>query len=184
LTPLSIVDARAERLEDSSTSIGVSLSSSVGDVSNVRRSSRLEEHPSTEDFPMRRALVSLLAFSLAAVVVSCSGGSLTDSQSVARELNGTWSELFTIPGSSLVITLATHDTTVSGTGTYSNEAGPSGTMACTGTISGNAIDLDVVFDDRHVMHFTGELSSPTRLLGIWHSTPMGDPVNIEFDKVS
>jgi hypothetical protein len=133
---------------------------------------------------MRRALISLLALSLAAVALSCSGNALTDSQSVARELNGTWSEPFTVPGSSLVITLATHDTTVSGTGTYSNEAGPSGTVAVTGMISRKTIDLDIVFDDRHVMHFTGELASPTRLLGTWHSTPVGDPVNIEFDKVS
>jgi hypothetical protein len=137
-----------------------------------------------EDFPMRRALISLLALSLAAGTLSCSDTSLTQSQSVARELVGTWAVPFTVPGSSLDITLNTQDSTVSGTGTYHDEAGPSGTMAVVGMFSGNVIDLDVVFDDGHVMHFHGGLASPARLRGIWYSTPVGDPVDIEFDKVS
>lgn len=136
------------------------------------------------DYATRRALVFVLSLSLAAVALSCSDRSLTETQTVARDLAGTWSVPFTVPGSSLVITLATHDTTVSGTGTYSDEAGPSGTMAVVGMFSGNTIDLDVVFDDRHVMHFHGALSSRTRLNGIWYSTPVGDPVDIEFDRVS
>ena len=78
--------------------------------------------------------------------------------------------------------LTTQDTIVTGTGAYSNEAGPSGTTTIAGTVSGTTIDLDVTFDNDHVMHFRGALSGNTKLLGIWYSTPVGDPVNIEFDK--
>ena len=80
--------------------------------------------------------------------------------------------------------LATQDTVVTGTGAYSDEAGPSGTTTITGTVSGATINLDVTFDNDHVMHLSGALAGNARLLGIWYSTPVGDPVNIEFDKVN
>jgi len=70
-------------------------------------------------------------------------------------LRGTWAEPNEVPGSSLSMVLATQDTVVTGAGAYSVEAGPSGTTTVTGTVSGATINLDVTFDNDHVMHFVG-----------------------------
>jgi hypothetical protein len=40
-----------------------------------------------------------------------------------------------------------------------------------------------LFDNAQLMHFRGELVSLNRLQGIWYSVPVGDPVEIEFDRV-
>lgn len=132
---------------------------------------------------MRLLTRSLFALLLAVGALACSDGSLTNSQSVGAQLVGTWSEPFDLPGESLVMTLATSDTVVSGTGTYTFEAGHSGTTSVAGVVSDTTINFDVTFDFGQVMHFRGELSGRTKLLGIWYATPVGDPVNIEFDKV-
>ena len=94
-----------------------------------------------------------------------------------------WAEPNEVPGSSLSMVLTTQDTVVTGIGAYSNEAGPSGTTTIAGTVSGATINLDVTFDNNHVMHFRGAFARNTKLQGIWYSTPVGDPVDIEFDKV-
>jgi hypothetical protein len=131
---------------------------------------------------VRTSLRFLTALTLAAGALGC-GADLTDVQSVALHLRGTWAEPNLVAGSSLSMVLATQDTVVTGTGAFSDEAGPSGTTTIAGTISGATIDLDVTFDSEHVMHFHGALAGNTKLMGIWYSTPVGDPVNIEFDKV-
>jgi hypothetical protein len=131
---------------------------------------------------MRLVVRSTVALWLAAGALACSE-SLTKSQSVAYRFAGTWSEPTGFPGESLILTLATQDTTVTGTGTYSYEAQGSGTVALGGTASGTTIDFDVLFDYGQVMHFHGALTGRTRLQGIWYPKPVGDPVEIEFDKV-
>ena len=132
---------------------------------------------------MRLVARSLFALLLAVGALACSDSSLTDSQSVAAQVVGTWSEPFDLPGESLVMTLATSDTVVTGTGTYTFEAGHSGTTTVAGVVSDTTINFDVTFDFGQVMHFRGGLTGRTKLLGIWYATPVGDPVNIEFDKV-
>lgn len=132
---------------------------------------------------MRLLTRSLFALLFAIGALACSDSSLTDSQSVAAQLVGTWSEPFELPGESLVMTLAASDTVVAGTGTYTFEAGQSGTTTIAGVVSDTTINFDVTFDFGQVMHFRGELSGRTKLHGIWYATPVGDPVNIEFDKV-
>ena len=132
---------------------------------------------------MRQVIGSLLAILFAVGALACSDSSLTDSQSVAAQLVGTWSEPFDLPGESLVMTLATSDTVVTGTGTYTFEAGQSGTTTVAGIVSDTTITFDVTFDYGQVMHFRGGLTGRTKLLGIWYAVPVGDPVNIEFDKV-
>lgn len=133
---------------------------------------------------MRLLTKSLFALLLSVGALACSDSSLTDSQSVGAQLVGTWSEPFVdLPGESLVMTLATSDTVVTGTGTYTFEAGQSGTTTVAGVVSDTTINVDVTFDFGQVMHFRGELSGRTKLLGIWYATPVGDPVNIEFDKI-
>ncbi|MFI5242413.1 MAG: hypothetical protein ACHQRL_05345 [Gemmatimonadales bacterium] len=130
---------------------------------------------------MRLLVRSIMSFSLAAVALGCSD-STTQSESVARRLVGTWDEPLAIPGEALELVLATHNTTVSGTGTFSHEAQGSGTVTVAGAVSGSTIDFDVTFDYGAVMHFRGNLAGAT-LNGIWYSVPVGDPTNIVFDKV-
>ena len=137
---------------------------------------------------MRPSLRFFVALTLVAAALGCGADSTLDSQSVAVRLRGTWAEPIEIPGSSLVMVLSTSDTVVTGTGTFSGEAGPSGTLTVAGTISGTTINFDVTFEsDRimniQVMHFRGSLVGNTKLQGIWYSTPVGDPVNLELDKV-
>jgi hypothetical protein len=133
---------------------------------------------------VRQTLRFVVALTLAAGALGCGANSMTDVQTVAMRLRGTWAVPFSVPGESLSMILATQDTVVAGTGTYSDEAGPSGTTTVSGTVSGATINLDVTFDTHQVMHFRGALVGSTKLQGIWYAIPAGDPVNIEFDKVN
>ena len=148
---------------------------------SLRGSTNGSDHPRTKD-SVRRTLRFFTALTLAAGALGC-GADSTGVQTVATRLRGAWAVPFSVPGSSLSMVLTTQDTVVTGTGAYSDEAGPSGTTTVAGTVSGTTINLDVTFDNDHVMHFRGALAGNTKLLGIWYSTPVGDPVNIEFDKV-
>lgn len=149
---------------------------------SLRGSTHGSDHPRTKD-SVRQTLRFLVALTLAAGALGC-GADMTDVQTVAMHLRGTWAEPNEVPGSSLSMVLATQDTVVTGTGTYSFEAGHSGTTVVAGTVSGATINLDVTFDTDQVMHFRGALVANTKLQGIWYATPVGDPVNIEFDKVN
>jgi hypothetical protein len=148
---------------------------------SLRGSTNRSDHPRTKD-SVRQTLRFFAALALAAGALGC-GADSTGVQTVATHLRGTWAEPNEVPGSSLSMVLTTQDTVVTGTGAYTNEAGPSGTTTIAGTVAGATINLDVTFDNNHVMHFRGALAGNTKLQGIWYSTPVGDPVNIEFDKV-
>jgi hypothetical protein len=132
---------------------------------------------------MRFSVRSLLTVALAAGVLACSSESLTQSESVAARLVGTWSATFDSPGNSLILTLSAHDSTVTGTGTYAGEAGPSGALTVDGKVTGATIDLDMHYDSGHQMHFRGDLTGFDHLNGVWFSEPVGDPAPISFDKV-
>ena len=147
-------------------------------ISQDGRSARVVKNSS-----LRLLIGFLLTLALAAGTLGCGANSLTESQSTAGQLKGTWVEPIAIPGESLDMILATHDTVVAGTGSDSFEAGHSVTTTVAGLVSGRTIDLDVTFDYGQVMHFQGGLIGLTRLRGIWNPTPVGDPVEIEFGKV-
>lgn len=132
---------------------------------------------------MRYSVRSLVSVALAAGVLACSSESLTQSESIAVRLAGTWSAAFDIPGNSLILLLSAHDATVTGTGTFAGEAGPSGTLTVDGKVTGATIDLDMLYDSGQRMHFRGDLTALDHLNGIWFSEPVGDRVGIEFDKV-
>lgn len=59
-------------------------------------------------------------------------------------VDGSWAEVETIPGNALQMTLTSSGSRVTGSGTYAGEAGPSGTVAVTGSTSGNSVHLDLV----------------------------------------
>lgn len=132
---------------------------------------------------MRVAVRSVVIVALAAGVLACSSDSLMRSEDIASHLVGTWCEPFDTPGNSLILMLSAHDSTVTGTGGYAGEAGPSGTLTVDGMVTGATIDLEMLYDSGRRMHFRGNLSAFSRLNGIWFSEPVGDPVGIELDKV-
>jgi hypothetical protein len=91
--------------------------------------------------------------------VACSTSSPTTPSS---ELAGTWSEVFSFPGSSLVITI---DGQGSGSGTYAIEAGRSGTVSVTGTVTTSNVTLIIRYDSGMALTFSGKLADSTHLTG-------------------
>jgi hypothetical protein len=139
---------------------------------------------------MSNSRLFAVTFALVALISACSvDTSLAGPRTVAEELPGTWAQVFSVPGASTVMTLALADTTISGSGTFTIEAGASGTLAVTGMITaGSTIDLDLTRSDGWVAHFRGTLVTPDSLSGYayGHWTTMigiGDPAPAEFHRV-
>lgn len=126
---------------------------------------------------MRRLMLVLALGSVAA----CSSSGVTNPNTIAAELRGTWTETGLGVGSSLVFTLQVTGTTVTGTGTYSGEAGPSGNLRVTGAITGTNITLTLTQDDDVTYHLNATLPSPNVLTGALFTT--GDPVEVSFQKI-
>jgi hypothetical protein len=138
---------------------------------------------------MRLSVRSILALPLLAALAACfsdSPGSLTDPHVIASDLRGTWSEPFSFPGISTVFQLSVADTMVSGTGSYSIEAGRSGTLTVTGVISGADVKLDILRDNGDLAHFVGRLTAPTVLDGYITdpSALQNDPAPMEFRRTA
>ncbi len=130
---------------------------------------------------MRLSVRSLLVLSAVAVAACSTDSNLSQSQITAEHLNGTWSEPFTIPGESFVLHLTTHDTTVTGDGFFSFEAGPAGMLTVTGTVSGKQVDLDIVYSFGLHQHIRADLEFGT-LSGYVYTTPVGDPAPITLKR--
>src|ERR1700681_2919348 len=113
-----------------------------------------------------RLLVAALTL---AVSTACSNSvDLADPKVIAQELPGTWSRIIA-PGSSTVLQLTVHDSTITGTGTFAGEAGPSGTLSVTGKITtdnfGPIVNIDFVQSNGPIGHFTGRLKAADTLDG-------------------
>lgn len=98
---------------------------------------------------MRLAMSALL---FGTAVSACS--STVDPATLA----GKWSEVEQLPGNSLDMTLATSGSNVSGSGNWCGEALRCGTVTVSGTLNGDAIHLDIVFDSGVIDHFDGRIS--------------------------
>src|ERR1700693_1576325 len=92
---------------------------------------------------------------------------------------GKWNEDFTVPGSSLEMDLTSSGSTVSGSGNWCAEAGPCGILTVTGTVNGNAVQLDLTYIPQFqtplppsTQHFSGQLPSLNSLQG---SVSLGTP---------
>lgn len=138
---------------------------------------------------MARSLLVVLTFAVAASASACThGDDITAPATVAEQIPGTWSESRTIPGVSTIISLAVADTSITGTGTYTIEAGHPGTIVVTGTISdGKTVDLDLVRSDGWVGHFRGSLASHDSLSGSsWFrsSSVVGDPAPDSYHRIA
>ena len=126
----------------------------------------------------------LLGALLLAVGAACSNpADLTDPTVVAAELQGTWSRDFSLPGMSTVFVISVQDLTVSGTGTFAGEAGPSGTLSLSGQVTtqqlgGPLVHIDFTQSNGIVGHFSGSLTDANSLSGsLWYSS---DPVVATF----
>jgi len=106
-------------------------------------------------------------------IVGC--GSDLSTGVIINDLNGSWTELDQVPGSSEHWTLATHDSVVTGTGTWSGEACCGGTLTVAGYVKGDSVHLLVIHvtdpkfsvgpRDPYASQFNGRLVSPTMLVG-------------------
>ena len=107
------------------------------------------------------------------LLAACSSDGVTTP--TPATLNGTWHHVRAQnepPGFFRQFTLTVSGTTLTGSGTWSGEAGPQGTLTVTGSINGDSIHLDLLFTvtiptpgQGFVQHFDGRLSSPTDLIG-------------------
>ena len=87
-------------------------------------------------------------------------------------LVGKWAEDFSIPGNFFEMNLTLNGSSISGGGQWCGEAGPCGTVAVTGTVSGSDVHLDLVSTAQiptvgspTTSHFDGRLTSATTLRG-------------------
>jgi hypothetical protein len=138
---------------------------------------------------MSKSLRLAVALALATFAGACGADDVTRPLTVADQLRGAWAESALYPGISTVITLAVADTTITGTGTYTIEAGRPGTIAVTGMITaGTNVALDLTRSDGGITHFRGTLSSPDSLsgfsYGIFSTTlAIADPAPDSFHRL-
>jgi hypothetical protein len=118
---------------------------------------------------------SLLAFAICAVLGCGSDLSTSTIPLVGTDLNGSWTQLGNVPGSSEQWTLSTADTVVSGTGSWTGEACCAGTLTVSGYMSRDSVHLFITHQvtaaanlprDPFQTQFHGVLQSPTLLVGV------------------
>jgi len=100
------------------------------------------------------------ALLLLPLAIACS-----DSLFPADNVNGTWAGKFTVPGSSLVMSLNQGGIEVGGTGTYAIEAGRSGTLQVIGTYEKPAVRLTLHYDSGTDIAFVGMVTDQSHMSG-------------------
>ena len=117
----------------------------------------------------------LVTGSLTVALAGCkqSDRTPTGSRDLASIVEGAWTEAVTFPGISLVFSLESQDTVLTGTGTYAIEAGRSGTLIVTGFVSGTTVVLDIVRDFGSTDRFEGGLADRNTLSGVFVAPPAG-----------
>jgi hypothetical protein len=92
---------------------------------------------------------------------------------------GTFAADFTVPGASLVLHLGLQQDVLSGTGTYSIEAGRSGNLAVTGTYQAPAVSMKLTYDYGPVAQFTGTMTPSHQIVGSFVNDS-GQAVSLTF----
>ena len=90
--------------------------------------------------------LALLATAL--VAAACSHDTTQPSDTPGpNDVTGSWTENFgvTIPGVQFLLSLRDSASVVTGTGTWENEAGPSGALAAKGTAIADSIHLQIIY---------------------------------------
>ena len=75
-----------------------------------------------------------------------------------RDLTGTWSEPITIPGAGFGFTLSQVRDSVFGSGGYSIEAGPHGTVTVSGRYDPPSVSLRFLYDNGRRLDFAGQVA--------------------------
>jgi hypothetical protein len=78
---------------------------------------------------------------------------------------GTWARVENVLASQLTMTLVVVETTVTGSGSFSIEAGRSGTLSVSGVVTSGVVKLDLAFDYGEQAHFQGTADASGRLAG-------------------
>jgi hypothetical protein len=99
-----------------------------------------------------------------------------------QTLSGVWRAENQFPGSSIVLTIAERDTTISGGGTYSIEAGRSGTLQVAGSLRQSQIRLTLAYDYGQSARYSGTLQDNTHMTGTMTWTS-GSQTSLAFSRV-
>jgi hypothetical protein len=101
---------------------------------------------------------------------------------VNGNLAGSWTRSQNVPGSSYSFTLAVADTSVTGNGTFSIEAGASGTLSVSGAAHDSSAQLTMHTSIGQVQHYNATLVDANTLRGsFWaEGVPVQDPVVLTF----
>jgi hypothetical protein len=127
---------------------------------------------------------------LALLAMGCSGGGPFLGPAT---IDGRWGGgALSVPGNSFEMDLTSTGSTVSGSGLYSGEAGPLGSLAVAGTVDGLVVHLDLTFTEQlprvgHTMmeHFDGQFTSANILEGsITSDTPGQVPGKTSYHRVT
>ena len=103
-------------------------------------------------------------------------GSACSDSLIGGNVAGRWTLADQFPGNDLRMTLVQHGSSVSGEGTWCGELIGCGTTTISGTASGKAVHLDIIFDSGATEHFDGELRMFHSLEGsIFFHSPGGPP---------
>jgi hypothetical protein len=135
-----------------------------------------------------RSMKLLLCATLSIAAAACGDSTAphTGGRQLAAQVQGMWAEKVTFPGISLVLNLAAQDTVLTGAGTYSIEAGRSGTLVITGLVSAQTVKLDLSYDYGSRAHFDGSLQDQNTLSGLISYGPAlppgGTPFQITFER--
>jgi hypothetical protein len=121
------------------------------------------------------------------LLLGCGDGQPTSPR--ASVLDGSWSRLDEVPGSSEHWTLSVTDTIVTGTGTWSGEACCSGPLSLLGYVSHDSLHADVTLTIQVgvprpplLEHVDLALQSPTTLIGTGEfSGSPAQPVRMQRD---
>jgi hypothetical protein len=100
-------------------------------------------------------------------------GCATSAVTSPTTVDGMWTGDFTVPGNSVLFTLATQGSAITGDGHWTGEACCAGPVTVTGTVAGNVITLDLGFTSTsggavppYTEHFEGHLVGANQLSGI------------------
>jgi hypothetical protein len=130
-------------------------------------------------FPLSRLRAAPLV--LAAAIAGCGGGG--ESPAPVADLSGKWAEPVNVPGAQFQFTLAQQGNNVTGTGTFSIEAGPNGTLGATGTVQDGAVTLVFQYSTGLTANFTGNVTAPGVIKGTLAFTGgIPPPSFVEFDR--
>ena len=129
--------------------------------------------PTRTGIAIRLSAVLLLSGVLAGGL-GCGSGNSGTGAITTKSVTGNWATPFSVPGSKTTLALTQLGTGVVGTGTYTIEAGRSGTISVTGTLAGSNFTATLIYDYGTTVTYTGTLPDANDITGTIHSSATGD----------